>query len=137
MIADVRLKALLPCFAVLFILASSSVSGRQEQPPCNAHPKLLRDERGKPIWIISNDLKKRATRRVAPKLPSSVRAEGTIIVTVLVDTEGRVQCAKATKGHPLLRRATEEAAKQWTFKPVVADGEVVAVFGCLAFDFST
>jgi TonB family protein len=134
----IRAKVLLLlCLTALFVLANISISGKQEQPPCSSHPKLLRNARGEPIWISSDGLKKRATHRVAPQLPSSVRAQGTIIVSVLVDTEGRVQCAKATKGHPLLRRAAEEAAKQWTFEPMEANGKPVAVFGCLIFDFAT
>lgn len=125
------------CLVTPLVLGISSVRADQEEWPCGGHSKLLRDSRGKPIWFKSDDLKKRAIHRVAPKLPSSVRAEGTIRVDVLVNVEGQVQCVTARKGHPLLRRAAEEAAKQWTFKPMVVRGETVAVFGRLAFHFTT
>lgn len=123
------------CLVTLVVFATG-VRAKQEEWPCGGHSKLLRDNRGKPIWLKSDELKKRATHHVAPRLPSSVRAEGTIIVELLMDTEGNVQCVRASNGHPLLRRAAEEAAKQWKFKPVVVDGEIVAVFGRLAFRFS-
>jgi len=124
------------CLVILCLSGRLLAQGRQDQWPCGEHPKLLRDNKGKPIWFKSEQLKNRAINRVSPKLPSSVRVEGTIIVDVLVDIEGKVQCVRARKGHPILRRATEEAAKQWTFKPVSINGEPVAVFGFLAFHFS-
>lgn len=133
---DVPSRVRLMCLAILCLPCSLVIQGQQDQWPCGEHPKLLRGKRGEPIWFKSEQLKKRATNRVSPKLPSSVRVEGTIIVDVLVDTEGQVQCAKARKGHPILRRATEEAAKQWMFKPILVNGKPVAVFGFLAFHFS-
>jgi TonB family protein len=84
----------------------------------------------------SEQLKNWAINLISPKLPSSVCVEGTIVVDVSVDIEGQVQCVRVRKGHPILRRAAEEAAKQWTFKPVSVSGEPVAVFGFLAIHFS-
>jgi len=115
---------------------AGQIYGQQDQWPCGGHPKLQRNQKGNPVWFSSEELKERAINRVSPKLPSSVRVKGTIIVDVLIDPEGKVKCVKARRGHPILRRATEEAARQWTFKPILVKGEPVAVFGFLAFQFS-
>jgi TonB family protein len=129
-------RLLLITLLILSLLAGGIAQNRQERWPCGEYPKLLRDKRGMPLWFKSTQLKKRAINQIAPKLPSSVRVQGTIIVEVLVDTDGQVKCVRARKGHPILRRATEEAARQWTFKPILVKGEPVTVFGSLSFYFS-
>jgi TonB family protein len=58
-------------------------------------------------------------KRVDPKYPPaarSVRANGKVIVRILVNKKGDVVEACVIEGHPLLRAASVEAAKQWKFK---------------------
>jgi TonB family protein len=116
--------------------SANQINEPQGQWPCGGHPRLQRDPKGNPVWFGSKELGERAINRVSPKLPTSLRVKGTIIVDVLIDPEGQVKCVRARRGHPILRRATEEAARQWTFKPILVKGEPVAVFGFLAFQFS-
>ncbi len=55
---------------------------------------------------------------VSPPFPAAaraVRATGEVIVLVKIDSEGKVVSAKSEIGHPLLRAASEQAAKQWLF----------------------
>lgn len=116
--------------------STSQIYRQQDQWPCGGHPQLLRNPKGNPVWFSSEELKKRAINKVSPRLPPSVRIKGTIVVDVLIDPEGRVKCVRARKAHPILRHPTEVAAKQWTFKPILAKGKPVAVFGFLVFQIA-
>jgi TonB family protein len=81
-------------------------------------------------------LEGRAIERVNPKLPSGCRCEGTVMVDILINTEGKVVCAKFAKGHPLLSSAAIEAARQWIFKPFELSGVKLSVYGHLELRFS-
>lgn len=52
-----------------------------------------------------------------PPAARAVRAIGEVVVIVKINIEGKVNSAKAESGHPLLRTASEIAAKQWLFEP--------------------
>jgi TonB family protein len=80
-----------------------------------------------------------ATRKVAPAYPpiaKAAKAQGSVQVNVTVDENGNVAAAEAVGGHPLLRDAAIEAAKQWQFKPTLVGGEAVKVQGILTFNFT-
>lgn len=64
-------------------------------------------------------LYKAAVKKVDPEYPPaarSVRANGKVVVRILVNKKGDVVEACAIEGHPLLRAVSVEAAKQWKFK---------------------
>lgn len=64
-------------------------------------------------------LYKAAVKKVEPEYPpaaGTVRANGKVVVRILVNKKGDVVGACAIEGHPLLRAASVEAAKQWKFK---------------------
>ena len=57
---------------------------------------------------------------VAPTIPVAavaVRAFGKVTVDLSLNSEGKVESVKAVQGHPLLRKATEDAVLQWKFAP--------------------
>lgn len=122
--------------AVFVFLVISSVHGAKPEWPCGGHSALRRNVKGDVVWYSSSALKRRATHKVATKVPFAGCAEATIIVDVLIDTEGSVLCTRTIKGHPLLRRAAEENARQWKFKPLTVGGKAVAAMGRLALRFS-
>jgi protein TonB len=79
-----------------------------------------------------------AITKVQPRYPARakrVNASGTVDVQVTISAAGRVIEAKATSGHPLLREAAEEAARQWVFKPTTLNGAPVETQIVLTFDF--
>jgi TonB family protein len=51
-----------------------------------------------------------------PPIARSANAGGDVSVDVQIDREGKVSSADA-KGHALLRKVSEEAARRWTFAP--------------------
>lgn len=76
--------------------------------------------------------------KVQPRYPAKakrVNASGPVDVQITISAEGRVIEAKATSGHPLLREAAEEAARQWVFKPAKLNGVPVETQIVLTFVF--
>ncbi|MGB2717005.1 MAG: energy transducer TonB [Vicinamibacterales bacterium] len=52
-----------------------------------------------------------------PPIAVSACVQGTVPVVVELDADGNVTGTDVIHGHVLLRRAAEEAARQWTFEP--------------------
>jgi TonB family protein len=70
------------------------------------------------IAAFAQTEKPKVVKYFAPKYPAAaqaVRATGTVIVNVKIDKDGKVISAVAESGHPLLRKACENAAKEWIF----------------------
>lgn len=70
-----------------------------------------------------------------PPLARQIRAGGQVPVQIIVDETGRVISAKATDGHPLLRQAAENAARQSRFTPVRVSGQAVKSAGTVVYNF--
>jgi periplasmic protein TonB len=93
-------------------------------------PKLIRKSGG----VLSSS----ATRRVdaiMPPLARAARIRGSVVVEVMVDELGNVISARAVSGHPLLKDAAVDAARQWQFSPTQLSGVAVKVIGTLTFNF--
>jgi TonB family protein len=68
--------------------------------------------------------------RVMPTYPSlakATRIQGDVVLAVVIGKDGTVQEIKVVSGHPLLIPAAMAAAKQWTYKPFLVNGEPVEV----------
>jgi TonB family protein len=46
-------------------------------------------------------------------------AKGTVVIEVVVNAAGDVECLRVISGHPIIRGAAVEAAKRWKFKPPI------------------
>jgi len=93
-------------------------------------PKLIRKSRE--VFAAS------ATRRIVPDSPPLARAariSGSVVVEVTLDEAGVVIEARAISGHPLLKDAAVNAARQWQFTPTLLSGVPVRVIGTLVFNF--
>lgn len=84
---------------------------------------------------MSNGNITEVVKYVAPPYPAAaraVRAFGEVVVAVKIDKEGKVISAQAEFGHPLLRAASEVAARQWLFSgdenKVEREGKIVFAF---------
>jgi TonB family protein len=80
----------------------------------------------------------RALRLPKPEYPRAAReagASGTVEVRVLIDENGKVISAKALKGHPDLRKASEDAALRAEFSPTKLSGQAVKVTGVIIYNF--
>jgi protein TonB len=94
----------------------------------------------KPITKVSEGvLVGKALHRQSPAYPAiakAARVQGVVKVQILIDEDGQVISASAIEGHPLLRDASVQAARQWRFSPTLLSKEPVKVQGILSFNFT-
>jgi hypothetical protein len=92
---------------------------------------------GFPVILSAQEFYKRAIHRVMPRLPSSCRCEGAVIVKLLVDEKGEVSCVERVKGHPLLVIPALKAMGEWRFKPLQREGDLVPFIGEVTVRFAS
>ncbi len=91
------------------VKSSSSCSSDEDSCDFSNHKRLKEP----------HSLFKAVVKKVDPEYPPaarSVRANGKVIVRILVNKKGDVVAACVVEGHPLLRAASLEAAREWKFK---------------------
>ena len=77
-------------------------------------------------------------KKAQPRYPPGAKRyniSGAVDVQVTISATGSVTEAKAISGHPLLRGAAEEAARQWVFKPATLKDVPVETQVVLTFVF--
>lgn len=92
---------------------------------------------GKPLEVGS--LLPKAAQTVQPSYPAtarSARISGRVTVFLMVDEKGTVAAVERTDGPEMLRRAAEDAARRWRFRPTVVNGQPVRVSGFINFNFA-
>jgi TonB family protein len=70
--------------------------------------------------------------RVDPIYPLEAKAnriQGTVVLRIRVDKEGRVEKAEVMTGDPLLSQAALDAVRQWRYKPAMHSGVPVDLDG--------
>jgi TonB family protein len=108
-------------------------------PSCTTDQALYANGSGKPIWLNTDSLLKRATHCEAPAMPTlahQLRIAGYVSIDILVNDTGNVFCVQHATGHPMLTGSATEAAKKWTFLPRRQNGRNVWFYGRLRFRFS-
>ncbi len=92
-----------------------------------------------PKKISGGVLNGKATSLPKPPYPpaaKAVRASGTVVVQVTINEQGNVVSASAVSGHPLLKQAAEQAARQAKFAPTMLSGQPVSVTGIINYNFT-
>ena len=92
-----------------------------------------------PKTISGGVLNGKAVNLVKPPYPAAakaVRASGAVSVQVTIDENGNVISATAVSGHPLLRAASVQAARQSKFSPTTLQGQAVRVTGVIVYNFT-
>jgi len=84
---------------------------------------------------LLNSRAKNGPPPVYPAVAKAAKAEGRVVVEVVVNESGQVESASAIEGHPLLRAASVDAARQWEFAPTQLQGKPVKVTGRISFNF--
>jgi TonB family protein len=91
-----------------------------------------------PKAVSGGVLNSKATSLVKPQYPEAaraVKASGAVNVQVTIDEAGNIISATAVSGHPLLRAASEEAARASKFSPTLLQGVPVKVTGIIVYNF--
>jgi protein TonB len=90
------------------------------------------------VLKISTVLNSRALSLPPPIYPiiaKNTRTQGTVIVQVMIDEEGKVISAKATSGHPFLVPEAQKAALRARFSPTILGEQKVKVQGVITYNF--
>ncbi len=88
--------------------------------------------------ISGGVLNGKAVSKPAPLYPAiakAARARGVVVVQITVDENGEVISASAVSGHPLLRQAAVQAARQARFSQTRLSGQPVKVTGTITYNF--
>jgi TonB family protein len=92
-----------------------------------------------PKTISAGVVNSKAKNLPVPEYPAAakaVKAAGAVNVQVTIDENGNVISAAATSGHPLLKGAAVEAARQAKFSPTLLSGNPVKVTGVIIYNFN-
>lgn len=92
------------------------------------------------LWspVSGGVLNGRAVSKPLPAYPAeakAARAQGTVVLQITVDEEGRVIEAKPLSGHRLLHSTSVRAAMQARFEPTVIEGKPVKITGTITYNF--
>lgn len=112
----------------------SLVETLKVEPPANPSPLLERFTRIVSGGVING----KVLKKPAPDYPPAAkfeRAQGVVVVRVVVDESGRVESAESVTGHPRLRGPSEEAARKAKFSPTLLCGRPVKVSGVITYNF--
>ena len=106
---------------------------RHQALPCKTKARLLKDEKGRPVWIGAKEMRNRAVYKVEPHLDPHFKSGATLVADLLVNEDGKVECAKIPNGNPVLRDLVLSAAAKWRFQPMTEGGRKVSYLGRLLF----
>lgn len=115
--------------------SNGSSNGRTSvQPP----PPMPSPDPPTPRTVSLGVINGRAISKPHPAYPAAariMRAEGQVVVQIIVDEAGRVVSAHATSGHHLLRQTAVDAARRARFSPTLLSGQPVRVAGAITYNF--
>ena len=72
---------------------------------------------------------------VYPMIARTARISGTVELTGVIATDGRIRELRVVSGHPFLAQAALEAVRQWVYEPTVLNGEPVEVIAPITVHF--
>lgn len=85
--------------------------------------------------VTAETLTAQAISKTDPMIPPGFgRIDAKVSVTIEVDPQGKVICARASsRSQPILGKHCEDAARKWEFRPFVEEGTPVPVTGPIVF----
>jgi protein TonB len=93
----------------------------------------------KPISVSSGVQASKLVSKVMPAYPTPAklaRVQGTVRLSARIGKDGHVAELRTLEGHPLLRRAAEDAVRQWVYSPTYLSGVAVEVETSIDVHFS-
>jgi protein TonB len=81
----------------------------------------------------------RKTKHVSPVYPPQAKSEGiegTVVMDVVIGTEGKVIQTDVTKSAPLFDEAAVAAVRQWEYTPTMLNNEVIEVIMSVTVKFA-
>jgi TonB family protein len=99
-------------------------------PPARAAQPAEPAEKPMRIRVGGNVQTAMLIKRVEPLYPPlaiQARIKGTVKLSVIISTEGKILQIQVESGHPLFVPTAMEAVKQWEYKPTLLNGKPVEV----------
>jgi protein TonB len=99
------------------------------QAPVAPPPAVSRPDKPR-IKVGSGVQMARLIKRVEPVYPAlakQARISGTVELTGIIGTDGRIRELRVISGHPLLAKAALDAVQQWIYEATLLNGEPVEV----------
>jgi len=90
------------------------------------------------IRVSGDAALKSLDHKVAPSYPDEERAnrvQGTVVLHVVIGTDGSIKDIEAVSGDPALVKAATVAVQQWKYKPTLLNAEPVEVDTIVKLDF--
>jgi TonB family protein len=90
------------------------------------------------VILSSKGAERRLDHSVPPKYPVEAQpgeTQGTVVLKVVVDENGKVQDLRLVEGNATQAAAAIEAVKQWRYRPYVRDGKAVPFQTIVIVDF--
>lgn len=72
---------------------------------------------------------------VYPPIAKAAQVQGTVVLSLKIDTTGKVESVQVVSGPPMLRQAAIDALRQWTFHPFEKDGKASEATGSISIAF--
>jgi TonB family protein len=124
-----------PPAAVAVAAPSPAVKDTPGSPPADAPARAVepapKARQQEPIRVGGNIQAPKLISKVDPVYPElarRARAEGVVLLEVLIDEQGYVARVRVIRGgHPLLQPAAIEAVKQWRYAPTFLNGQPVPI----------
>jgi protein TonB len=109
-------------------------------PAVEAAPASAKPVPVAPKQVMAGGIVKmaRLIHRVEPQYPPlarQMRVSGTVELTGIIATDGRIRELKVRSGSPLLAPAALEAVRQWIYEPTLLDGESVELIATISVIF--
>jgi len=95
-------------------------------------------EQDAPLYLTGEVRPPERTTFVKPEYPEmarKVRAEGRVILEIVVGRDGDVETVKVIRSSPLFDRAAVEAVSRWKYQPALQSGRPVRVYLTVIVDF--
>lgn len=135
----VRYSDFAPARATVTITEAEGPLPAQPRPTASPQPSTTPENNQPPGMIQGGILNSKAIELPEPVYPEEARrakAIGKVIVSVVVDEEGKVISAEIEDGPIQFRRFALEAARKARFKPMLVAGRPVKVSGVLEYRFA-
>jgi protein TonB len=117
-------------------IGDNIADSKNESPAVSSEARVV--EESNAIIISSKGAEKRLIHSVPPKYPAEARsrgAQGTIVLKIVVDENGKVASVGLVEGNAALANSAIEAVKQWRYRPYERDGKGLSFQTVVIVDF--
>jgi protein TonB len=125
--------------ALLAVPAVFSQGGRSGAPPAGTpEPAILEGMYPGTAAVSQQVAQQSRLEFVAPEYPAVARQaaiQGEVWLGVLIGVDGHVENINVVSGAAMLRQAAMDAVRQWTYRPMALNGQVVPVATYVVVNF--